>query len=64
MTPLYFQNPNFRKLFYNRSLLFLIINNVKIVTGTGKYFKNVEKGPETNLGIVRIADNGAIVELL
>ncbi|MBP5177804.1 MAG: rhamnulose-1-phosphate aldolase, partial [Clostridia bacterium] len=35
-----------------------------IVTGTGKYFKNVEKDPETNLGIVRIADNGAIAELL
>ena len=35
-----------------------------IVTGTGKYFKNVEKDPETNLGIVRIADNGTIAELL
>ena len=35
-----------------------------IVTGTGKYFKNVEKDPETNLGIVKIADNGTIAELL
>ena len=26
-----------------------------IVTGTGKYFKNVDADPETNLGIVRIA---------
>ena len=29
-----------------------------IVTGTGKYFKNVDKDPETNLGIVRIAEDG------
>ena len=35
-----------------------------IVTGTGKYFKNVEDDPETNLGIVRIAKGGKEVELL
>ncbi len=35
-----------------------------IVTGTGKYFKNVEKDPETNLGIVRIAKGGKNIELL
>ena len=35
-----------------------------IVTGTGKYFKNVEKNPETNLGIVRIASDGTTAELL
>ena len=35
-----------------------------IVTGTGKYFKNVEKDPETNLGIVRIGRGGKNVELL
>lgn len=35
-----------------------------IVTGTGKYFKNVESDPETNLGIVRIADSGKSVDLL
>lgn len=39
-----------------------LIGKIFIVTGTGKYFKNVEGDPETNLGIVRIA-NGA-VELL
>lgn len=39
-----------------------LIGKIFIVTGTGKYFKNVEDDPETNLGIVRIA-NGA-VELL
>lgn len=35
-----------------------------IVTGTGKYFKNVEDDPETNLGIVRIGKKGKEVELL
>ena len=35
-----------------------------IVTGTGKYFKNVEYDPETNLGIVRIAKGGKSIELL
>ena len=32
-----------------------LIGKIFIVTGTGKYFKNVEKDPEYNLGIVRIA---------
>lgn len=35
-----------------------------IVTGTGKYFKNVEADPETNLGIVRISADGGAAELL
>ena len=35
-----------------------------LVTGTGKYFKNAESSPETNLGIVRIADDGKNAELL
>ena len=35
-----------------------------IVTGTGKYFKNVQEDPETNLGIVRIAKGGKEIELL
>ena len=35
-----------------------------MVTGTGKYFKNVEGDPETNLGIVRIAKGGKHIELL
>lgn len=35
-----------------------------IVTGTGKYFKNVNDDPETNLGIVRIAADGESAELL
>ncbi len=39
-----------------------LLGKIFLVTGTGKYFKNVEDDPETNLGIVRIAQNG--VELL
>lgn len=35
-----------------------------IVTGGGKYFKNVEKNPEKNLGIIRISEDGANAELL
>lgn len=41
-----------------------LIGRIFIVTGTGKYFKNVEKDPENNLGIIRIADDGATAELL
>lgn len=35
-----------------------------IVTGTGKYFKNVEKDPENNLGVFRISEDGLNAELL
>ena len=35
-----------------------------LVTGTGKYFKNVEKDPAVNLGIVRIGKGGEKVRLL
>ncbi len=35
-----------------------------LVTGTGKYFKNVESDPETNLGLVRISEDGQNAELL
>ena len=41
-----------------------IIGKIFIVTGTGKYFKNVNDDPETNLGIVRIAADGCTAELL
>ena len=41
-----------------------LIGKIFIVTGTGKYFKNVEKDPEYNLGIVRIAKDGTTAELL
>lgn len=41
-----------------------LIGKIFIVTGTGKYFKNVQNDPETNLGIVRIAKDGKNAELL
>lgn len=41
-----------------------LIGKIFIVTGTGKYFKNVKYDPENNLGIVRIAKDGKGVELL
>ena len=41
-----------------------LIGKYFIVTGTGKYFKNVEKDPETNLGIFRIAPDGKTAQLL
>ena len=41
-----------------------LIGKIFIVTGTGKYFKNVDDDPETNLGIIRIAKDGETAELL
>ena len=35
-----------------------------LVTGTGKYFKNVQYDPARNLGLVRITDNGRTAQLL
>ena len=35
-----------------------------LVTGTGKYFKNVQYAPEVNLGLVRLSGGGETAELL
>lgn len=35
-----------------------------LVTGTGKYFKNVELDPAANLGLIRIGQDGETAELL
>lgn len=35
-----------------------------IVTGSGKYFKNVIDDPEGNLGVLRVSENGEQLELL
>ena len=35
-----------------------------LVTGTGKYFKNVQYDPAGNLGVVRLTDGGQTAELL
>jgi len=37
---------------------------VFLVTGTGKYFRNVARDPENNIGLVRIAKGGKVAELL
>ena len=41
-----------------------LVGKIFIVTGTGKYFKNVDENPEENLGIIRIAKDGETAELL
>lgn len=35
-----------------------------LVTGTGKYFKNVQYDPARNLGLIRITDSGRTAQLL
>ena len=41
-----------------------LAGKIFIVTGSGKYFKNVSDSPETHLGIVRISADGQNAELL
>lgn len=41
-----------------------LVGKYFLVTGTGKYFKNVNSDPETNLGLFRIAKDGLSAELL
>ena len=41
-----------------------LVGKCFLVTGTGKYFKNVQYDPENNLGIIRIAKDGRTAELL
>ncbi|WP_462409565.1 rhamnulose-1-phosphate aldolase [Neobacillus sp. Marseille-QA0830] len=35
-----------------------------IVTGSGKYFKNVKQDPASNMGLIRISDDGRSYEIL
>lgn len=41
-----------------------LIGKYFLVTGSGKYFKNVQKAPRENLGIIRVAADGKSVDLL
>nr|WP_169330646.1 rhamnulose-1-phosphate aldolase [Listeria fleischmannii] len=41
-----------------------LIGKYFLVTGSGKYFKNVQKAPSENLGIIRVAADGKSVDLL
>ena len=42
----------------------LIRNKYFLVTGTGKYFKNISKDPESNLGLIKISNDGKYAKLL
>lgn len=42
----------------------IVRNKYFLVTGTGKYFKNIIKDPEENLGLVKIDNNGKVAHLL
>lgn len=35
-----------------------------VITGTGRYFKNISKDPETNLGLMQISTDGTYASLL
>ena len=41
-----------------------LVGKYFLVTGTGKYFKNIKRDPETNLGLIRIAEDGKTAELI
>ena len=41
-----------------------IVGKIFLVTGTGKYFKNVQYDPAHNLGIIKIAEDGKTAKLL
>ena len=41
-----------------------LAGKVFIVTGSGKYFKNVDGDPEKNLGIFKISTDGSMAEML
>jgi len=56
------------KFIRNIPLTFDVPENVDgkyfLVTGTGKYFKNVMKDPETNLGLVKVFKNEKVAKVL
>jgi rhamnulose-1-phosphate aldolase len=35
-----------------------------LVTGSGKYFKNIKEAPEKNIGLIRVQENGKNIDLL
>jgi rhamnulose-1-phosphate aldolase len=42
----------------------ILRNQYFLVTGTGKYFKNIKNDPENNLGLIKIDNNGHVAHLL
>ncbi|MCM3584593.1 rhamnulose-1-phosphate aldolase [Mesobacillus maritimus] len=41
-----------------------LANHYFIVTGSGKYFKNVKSNPEENLGVIRVNNTGTAIDVL
>src|SRR5690625_2917838 len=41
-----------------------LANTYFLVTGSGKYFRNMKRNPEECLGLIRVNDNGTMIELL
>ena len=41
-----------------------LVGKIFLVTGTGKYFKNMKEDPETNTGIIKINNDGKSASLL
>lgn len=41
-----------------------LAGKIFLVTGSGKYFKNIKKDPESNLGVIKIAEDGKRAHLL
>ena len=61
----YFKNDKYiRKIDLNFTAPENVRGKYFLVTGTGKYFKNVIKDPETNLGLVKICDCGTCAKLI
>ena len=42
----------------------IVRNKYFLVTGTGKYFKNIKGEPEINLGLVKISNDGKVAHLI
>lgn len=41
-----------------------LAGKIFLVTGTGKYFKNIEADPENNIGLIKITDDGCCCDVL
>jgi rhamnulose-1-phosphate aldolase len=41
-----------------------LANKYFVVTGSGKYFKNVMDNPEENIGIIRVSKDGSYIDIL
>ena len=58
-------NPNQVIRSYENNLIFDNLNNkILLITGTGKYFKNVLEDPINNLGIIKINNDNKTIDLL